>query len=69
MLKVLPESTKQGTATAPLQDLLLIAQPWPFNVSDIPDRLQSAIHIWHGTQDLQVICPPTRSTELQIKAE
>lgn len=56
MLKVIPESTKQGTATAVLQDLLLIAQPWSFSLSSIPEALQSAIQIWHGTEDLQVSC-------------
>ena len=54
LLKVIPEATKQGTATALVQDLLLIAQPWSFNVTSIPDVLQPAMHFWHGTGDLQV---------------
>ena len=55
LLKVVPESTKQGTATALIQDLLLIAQPWSFDVSSIPEVFQSKIHFWHGTGDLQVV--------------
>ena len=54
LLKVVPESTKQGTATALIQDLLLIARPWSFDVASIPEAFQSKIHIWHGTGDLQV---------------
>lgn len=52
-LKVVPEATKQGTATALIQDLLLISQPWSFNVSSISVDLQPAMHFWHGTDDLQ----------------
>jgi len=53
-MKLIPESTRQATATALLQDLLLIVRPWTFNPTQIPAQLQSAVHIWHGTEDLQV---------------
>ena len=53
-LKIIPESLKQGVATPVIQDLVLLSQPWPFNISEIPDQLASTIHIWHGTGDKQV---------------
>ena len=53
-LKIIPESLKQGIATPVIQDLVLLSQPWPFNISEIPDQLASTIHIWHGTGDKQV---------------
>jgi len=56
-MKLIPESTRQATATALLQDLLLIVRPWTFNPTQIPAQLQSAVHIWHGTEDLQVRLP------------
>jgi hypothetical protein len=54
-MKLIPESTKQATATGIVQDLLLILRPWSFDITKIPESLQPAVHIWHGTQDAQVV--------------
>lgn len=53
-LKVLPESLKQNIATPVIQDLLLIHRPWTFNISQVPQHLASATHIWHGSDDAMV---------------
>ena len=37
-----------------IQDLALFLSPWPFDVRQIPEALQGATHLWHGTGDTLV---------------
>ena len=52
---VRPESMRQRTATGFCQDLALYArQPWSFQPKDLPSSTTRNIHLWHGTNDMQV---------------
>ena len=52
--KIVPEALKQQNAMPWIQDLALFLSPWPFDVRKIPEALQEATHLWHGTGDTLV---------------
>ena len=52
--KIVPEALKQQNAMPWIQDLALFLSPWPFDVRQIPEALQGATHLWHGTGDTLV---------------
>ena len=52
--KIVPEALKQQNAMPWIQDLALFLSPWPFDVRQIPEALQAATHLWHGTGDTLV---------------
>ena len=52
--RIVPEALKQQNAMPWIQDLALFLSPWPFDVRQIPEALQEATHLWHGTGDTLV---------------
>ncbi len=52
----IPESLRQRTGTAFWEDIAFYISPWGFNISDMPNDLAQATHIWQAWSRTSLHC-------------